>query len=185
MANNNELLQGISNAAYGLGKSLPKQKTPRDVGKFSGVTNAIKGSGQTSDLFSNLGPVTVPYGGATKYEGSHPGVDIAGPIGQKLNPFSGGTVVDMRTGRVQDASNPSFGNYVIIKDSSGAKHRYSHLNKTYVKVGQQVTPQDVIGEFGNTGSTYSTSGGTGSHLDYRIKNAYGKYVDPSVYLKRL
>lgn len=179
----NELLKGISSAAYSLGRSLPKT---RDVGKYQNVVNNIKrSSGKTSELFSDLGPVTVPYGGGTKYEKFHPGVDVAGPIGKKLNPFVGGTVVDLRTGQVQDPRKPSFGNYVIIKDSQGGRHRYSHLNKAFVKVGQQVTPQDTIGEFGNTGSTYSRTGGTGSHLDYRIKNAYGKYVDPSIYLKRL
>lgn len=36
---------------------------------------------------------------------------------------------------------------------------------------------------GNSGSTYSNTGGTGSHLDFRIKNAYGKYVNPFSYLK--
>jgi replicative DNA helicase Mcm len=36
---------------------------------------------------------------------------------------------------------------------------------------------------GNSGSTYSTSGGTGSHLDLRIRNAYGKLVDPLSFLK--
>jgi len=185
MAENNQLLQGVSNAAFSLGKSLPKRKMQRDTSQFNGLINDVRKSSATSDTFSNLGPVTVPYGGSTKYEKSHPGIDIAGPIGKKLNPFAGGTVTDIRTGQVQDASKPSFGNYVIIKDSQGNSHRYSHLSKSFVKVGQQVTPQDVIGEFGNTGSTYSQSGGTGSHLDFRIKNAYGKYIDPSIYLKSL
>jgi len=183
MAETNQLLQGMSNAAFSLGNSLPKRKSPRDVGKFSGVVNDVKSSVANSTS-SGLGPVTVPYGGSTKYEKFHPGIDIAGPIGKELKPFTAGTVVDLRTGQIQDASKPSFGNYVIIKDSQGNNHRYSHLNKSFVKVGQQVTPDVSIGQYGNTGSTYSNSGGTGSHLDYRIKNAYGKYIDPSVYINR-
>lgn len=187
MDNNNSLLQGVSNAAFSLGKSLPKRRKTSDVSEFSGVVNDVKRAApsKASDVFSNLGPVTVPYGGSTNYEKMHPGIDVAGKIGKRFSPFAGGTVTDIRTGQVQDASKPSFGNYVIIEDRLGGKHRYSHLNKSYVKIGQKVTPQDNIFEFGNTGSTYSQSGGTGSHLDFRIKNAYGKYVDPSIYLKSL
>ena len=183
MADNNQLLQGISNASYSLGRSLPKNKAPRDVGKFSSVVDNVKAS-SGGNVSSSLGPVTVPYGGSTNYEKFHPGIDIAAPIGTELKPYVGGTVIDLRTGRVQDASKPSFGNYVIIKDSQGNNHRYSHLSKSFVKVGQQVTPDMVIGNIGNSGSTYSTHGGTGSHLDYRIKNAYGKYIDPSVFINR-
>jgi len=36
---------------------------------------------------------------------------------------------------------------------------------------------------GNTGAAYSTSGGTGSHLDYRIKDAYDRYVKPSRFIR--
>jgi murein DD-endopeptidase MepM/ murein hydrolase activator NlpD len=45
-------------------------------------------------------------------------------------------------------------------------------------VGQSVNKGQQIGSMGNTGQTYSLSGGTGSHLDYRIVDMYGKYVNP-------
>ena len=61
---------------------------------------------------------------------------------------------------------------------------YSHLNNSYVRVGQNITPGTIVGGMGNTGSTYSLHGGTGSHLDYRIKDLYGKYVNPSQYLAK-
>jgi murein DD-endopeptidase MepM/ murein hydrolase activator NlpD len=183
MADTNQLLQGISSSAYSLGKSLPKKKVARDTSVFSNVVDNIKSSSNSSGSTS-LGPITTQYGGSTNYEKFHPGIDVAAPKGTELKPYTGGKVIDLRTGQLQDPSKPSFGNYVIIEDEQGNKHRYSHLEKSFVKVGQQVTPDMAIGEVGNSGSTYSAHGGDGSHLDYRIKNAYGKYIDPSIYLNR-
>ena len=36
---------------------------------------------------------------------------------------------------------------------------------------------------GNSGQTYSTTGGTGAHVDYRVRDAYQKYIDPARFLK--
>jgi replicative DNA helicase Mcm len=38
---------------------------------------------------------------------------------------------------------------------------------------------------GNSGQTYSNSGGTGSHLDLRIVDAFNRYVNPNTYLNKL
>lgn len=38
---------------------------------------------------------------------------------------------------------------------------------------------------GNSGATYSTSGGTGTHLDIRITDAYNKYINPTPYISSL
>lgn len=130
----------------------------------------------------SIGNETVDYGGETKYEGVHPGVDIANKIGTPINAFTPGVVTKVETGHKQGDN--GFGNYIIITDPYGAQHRYSHLSQSFVRVGQKVGQGNPIAAMGNTGSTYSESGGTGSHLDYRISDAYGKYQNPYQYLSK-
>ena len=129
----------------------------------------------------NLGTVTTPYGGQTSQEAFHPGIDIANKIGTKIPAFAGGTVTEADYGHVQGENN--YGNSVIITDAEGNKHRYSHLNRGYVKVGDRVGAGSTIGELGNTGATSSKSGmGDGANLDYRIASRYGKYKNPLTYV---
>lgn len=133
--------------------------------------------------FSNLGKMTVPYGGSTRYEAKHPGVDIANAIGTPIPAFSGGTVSQVVSGKKQ--GDPGFGNFVVVTDPQGGKHRYSHLNQAFVKVGTPIKRGQQIGTMGHSGQTYSESGGSGSHLDIRIRDAFGKYANPFTYLKNL
>lgn len=138
--------------------------------------NTLKGQVREGQRFGGLGTVTVSPGGSTKYEKTHPGIDIANKIGTNVPTFTSGKVTDVVTGKAQGA--PGYGNYVIVSDAQGNKHRYSHLQNSFVKVGQEVSKGAIIGPMGNTGQTYSVSGGTGSHLDYRIRDMYGKYINP-------
>lgn len=132
--------------------------------------------------FANLSKITTPFGAATQQEGFHPGIDIANKLGTKIPAFAGGTVTNVDMGHPHGEN--SFGNSVTITDADGNKHRYSHLNKGYVKVGQQVPRGAPIGEMGNSGAAYSASGlGDGTNLDYRIFTAYGKYKNPMTYLQ--
>jgi len=149
----------------------------------SGSTPAstYKNLGYISPDIGKLGTITTQYGSSTKFEGNHPGVDIANKIGTQIPSFEGGKVLRVDQGFKQ--GDKGFGNSVIVQDAQGNKFRYSHLNKSYVKVGDVLSRGQVLGEIGNSGSTYSTSGGTGSHLDLRIRDAYGKLVDPLSFLK--
>jgi murein DD-endopeptidase MepM/ murein hydrolase activator NlpD len=127
------------------------------------------------------GTVTVPYGGRTRYESFHPAVDIASPINTPLSSFSSGRVAQVVSGKKQ--GDKGYGNYIILVDDQGNKHRYSHLSQSYVKVGDVVPKGFRLGTIGNTGSTYSESGGTGAHLDYRVMDAWNKYINPSRFLR--
>lgn len=132
---------------------------------------------------TKLGVITTPYGGGTTQEPVSPGVDIANKIGTPIPSTTKGTVTEVSYGHAPKENN--YGNYVIVTDPQGNKHRYSHLHKGYVQVGQKVNAGQKIGELGNTGATYSASGkGDGANLDYRIVSAYGKYVNPMTYLKK-
>jgi len=125
----------------------------------------------------SLGTITTPYGGKTRFEGSHRGLDIANKIGTPVPAYMGGKVVE-------SDKTPTWGNTVVVQDNAGNFNRYSHLNSSWVKVGEQIEPGMNIGGMGNTGNVYSTTGGTGSHLDFRIYNLAKKYFDPIKYLSK-
>ena len=165
-----EVSSGIKNYAL--------SKTPSMSAGLS-VGNMVKRKTSTSK--SSLGTETTSYGGSTRYEKFHPGVDIANSIGTPIPSMTAGTVVEAVTGRKQ--GDRGYGNYVVIKDQQGNLHRYSHLNDEYVKVGDPVEAGQVFSSMGNSGSAYSTHGGTGSHLDYRVVDLAGKYLDPYQFLK--
>ena len=160
--------------------------------KVLGAFNEIMQQSNTPDQkyanlkgmkFEDLGVRTTPYGGSTRVENVHPGIDIANKIGTPIPAFTGGVVSQVVDGKKQDMKG-GYGNYVIVTDPNGNQHRYSHLSGDFVQVGQKVTQGQKIGEMGNTGAAYSTSGGTGSHLDYRIKSAAGKYLNPNSYIDK-
>ena len=157
-------------------------RSPKAVGvspAAQGVANQVQSSVGTPQ--PNIGTVTTPYGGVTRYEAYHPGIDIGAPMGTPINAFMGGKVIQETSGQKQ--GNKGFGNSVVLIDENGNRHRYSHLTQEYVKVGDYVPMGGRLGTIGNTGSTYSESGGTGSHLDYRVMDAWNKYINPNRFLK--
>ena len=131
---------------------------------------------------TKLGAITTPYGGDTTQEIGSPGVDIANKTGTPIPTTTKGVVTDVSYGHKQGENN--YGNYVIVTDPQGNKHRYSHLNRGYVQIGQGVKAGEKIGEMGKSGATYSPSGGDPTNLDYRIVDKYGKYRNPMTYLKK-
>lgn len=139
--------------------------------------------GKMFPSLTKLGVITTPFGGNTTQEQGSPGVDIANKIGTKVPSTTPGVVTEVSEGHVPGENN--YGNFVIVKDPQGNAHRYSHLNRGYVKVGQKVKAGQTVGELGNTGATYSASGkGDGANLDYRIVDSYGRYKNPMTYLKK-
>ena len=164
-------IKQASRAARASRKSFPTQN-------YSGLVGSVQDS-----LPGASGRVTTPYGGSTRYEKFHPGIDIANNIGTPVGAFTPGTVTGVSMGKKQ--GDPGYGNYVIVTDQYGAQHYYSHLARTYVPIGTQVTRGMILGTIGATGQTYSPSGkGSGAHLDYRIRDAYKQYVNPSSYLSQ-
>lgn len=88
----------------------------------------------------------------------HNGIDIANKIGTPVVAAASGTV------KWAHYVN-GYGNTVLLShEINGRTYEtlYAHLNKINVKVGQQVTQGEKIGEMGNTGFSY------GSHLHFEI-----------------
>ncbi len=135
--------------------------------------------------FSNLaglGTMTTPWGGKTAYEEFHPGIDIANEKGTPIPSTVEGVVEKTTTGQKQGDN--GFGNSVTVKDANGDRHQFGHLEQPFVQPGQKVQAGAPIGSMGNSGSAYSPSGkGDGTHLDYRIVSAFGRYKNPLTYMK--
>lgn len=134
--------------------------------------------------FKNLGVMTVPFGGSTDQEAFHPGVDFANVKGTPVPAFVDGTVTNTDGGHVHGENN--FGNSITITDAEGNNHEFHHLQNIGVQPGQQVRKGQNVATMGNTGAAYSKSGqGDGTHLDYRIVTAFGKYKNPMTYVRNL
>ncbi len=98
----------------------------------------------------------------------HKGMDIAAEEGTDIFPVGKGTVIF-------SGAKAGFGNMVEVEHSTMVVSRYSHLEKSLVKVGQQVTKTDIIALVGNTGRS------TGPHLHLEIA-FNGETANPRVYL---
>lgn len=179
----NPTFKALTESAYSLGRSLGKTRPRIAASQARESVGNITSALQTPTNLANLGVETTPYGGSTKFEQYHLGVDLAGKYNTPVPAINPGIVTDIKTGQVQ--GDPGFGNFVVITDpQTGRQFRYSHLSNDFVplKIGQQVNKGTILGGEGNSGQTYSEHGGSGTHLDLRIKNAYGKYENPTPYL---
>ena len=115
---------------------------------------------------SYFGPTTHPF---TKHWYLHKGIDIAYSRGTKVVSTADGKVIE----KAFDAN--GYGNYIVVKHKYGFYTRYAHMDKVYVKEGQNVQQGEVIGTLGNTGLS------TGPHLHYEVRIG-SQVVDPQRYL---
>ena len=180
-----EVFKPMTETIKSIGKSLGPRKSRKavDFSQYQGVADTVQRNVPKTIPrgVSDLGKISVQPGGRTRYEDVHKGIDIANKIGTHIPSFTGGRVSEVISGKRK--GDRAFGNYIIVTDERGNKHRYSHLSQNYVKVGDPVSPGMPIGAMGNTGQVYSLSGGSGSHLDYRIKNAAGAYLSPYNFIR--
>lgn len=133
--------------------------------------------------------ITSPYGKrpppkTNKGQGSsdHLGIDM---VAKGDNPNF--TVVSASNGTVTKTGyGEDFGNYIWVTNEDKTGCMYCHLDKIYVKVGDEVTCKQPIGYMGGTGNV------SGVHLDFKtsIKGSYseswsnsrGFFIDPAIWL---
>lgn len=108
----------------------------------------------------------------------HSGIDFAGTAGSirgtKLPCFHAGTVFNVAF------MGNGYGNYIVIKTPDNHYHYYAHLDATYVKKGDKVKVDQIIGLVGHTGRS------TGAHLHYEVRpsnNRYNDALNPRKFLK--
>lgn len=123
------------------------------------------------------GRITTPFGGSTRGESFHPGLDVANSSGTPIPALADGQIQSVET------TSNGLGNVVTLRDNFGNTHQYGHLQGANVRPGQKVKKGEKIARMGKTGNVYSPSGGDPSHLDLRVANAYGKFINPLTYLK--
>ncbi|MDQ0808466.1 murein DD-endopeptidase MepM/ murein hydrolase activator NlpD [Streptomyces sp. B3I7] len=118
--------------------------------------------------------VTARYGQPGGWAaGHHTGIDLAVPVGTKVNAVHDGTVV---IATLDD----DYGNYVLIHQKDGFYTLYAHMSKLMVRAGEKVTCDQLIGLSGATGRV------TGPHLHFEVRTGpvYGSDVDPVAYMRR-
>ena len=113
------------------------------------------------------GRVSSGFGG--RWGRSHNGIDIAAPIGTPIRAPLPGEVI---------ASGPAsgFGMWVRVRHDDGTVTTYGHVNRSFVRVGEQVAAGEEIAEVGNRGRS------TGPHLHMEVQTPGGTTVNPRPWL---
>jgi murein DD-endopeptidase MepM/ murein hydrolase activator NlpD len=105
-----------------------------------------------------------------KRPAGHKGVDLASRTGNKIKAMAKGKVIKV------EHSSKGYGNLVVIDHGNGFVSKYAHMHKIYVKQGEHLNIDDVVGEVGSTGRS------TGPHLHYEILYQ-GHPVDPMPFMQ--
>lgn len=132
-------------------------------------------SGESFVITSRFGKRTAPTAGASTY---HKGIDLSAVTGTPIYSVFDGTVT-------HSGSYGTGGNTVIVShdlDGDGKtdyKTEYMHMSKIDVKLNEQVSGGQKIGEVGSTGAS------TGPHLHFGIQNANSEHIDPESTLNSL
>jgi murein DD-endopeptidase MepM/ murein hydrolase activator NlpD len=96
----------------------------------------------------------------------HYGVDIGVPMNTEIySPVDGVVSNVWTTGKG--------GLQLSIRTATGERFGFAHLNKTDLKIGDQISKSQFVGMSG--------TGGTGPHLHFTVTDANGKKVDPVKY----
>lgn len=113
-------------------------------------------------------PLILPHPGylSTKFSSYHPGIDIAIGLGMPIHPIIDGEIIQV------SRDFWGLGNFVEVSHQNGFKSKYGHMGKIFVKVGDQVTQENILGEVGLTGHT----SGPHTHLEVTLN---GNYIDPA------
>ena len=121
---------------------------------------------RVSSLTSFFGYRSDPFNSASAE--FHPGIDFKGARGDEAKCTANGKVVFA-------GWYGGYGNCVRIAHANNFETLYGHLSRIVVKVGQEVTVGEKIGEVGSTGHS------TGTHLHYEVRKD-GKPINPIKFL---
>jgi murein DD-endopeptidase MepM/ murein hydrolase activator NlpD len=102
-------------------------------------------------------------------EESHPGIDVAAPIGSAVRAAGGGIVETAGT-------DTAYGLFVLLRHPDGYETMYGHASRLLVREGDSVPAGQVIALSGNSGHS------TAPHLHFEIRRE-GKSLDPLTLLK--
>lgn len=134
------------------------------------IVNAVAftpmGYPRISSMTSSFGYRSDPFD--TENAEFHPGIDFKGRRGDVAKCTANGRVVSA-------GWNGGYGNCVRVAHANGFETLYGHLSRITVKVGQELSVGDKVGEVGSTGHS------TGAHLHYEVRKD-GKPINPVKFL---
>jgi len=157
----NKIIQEIKLELSKRNSSIPKLNQSNDFNQElenSYFQNPIKGE------YKNIGDFGVVN---ETHPNGHQGIDIQAPKGTNMYPIAPGKVTRV-------AFESKGGNAVYIQHANGYRSFYTHLDSTYVKVGDVVGYDTAIGTVGNTGNAKNTS----AHLHLQVWKD-GKIINPA------
>ena len=126
-------------------------------------------------------PLRRNTGGSTKK--FHAAVDMKGIKGAQVLSVAGGIVIDKwydagwHNGIEYDG-HPIFNGYIIILHDDGMISHYGHISDILVHEGERVETGQPIARISRQIDKYST----GPHLDFRLQNESGGYVNPLLWI---
>jgi hypothetical protein len=112
----------------------------------------------------------------------HAGIDFAVDAGTPIIAPAGGVVTNVRKQIGSDGR--GYGLYVDIKIPDGRLMRFAHMSGSYVSVGDQIDPGQVIGKTGDSGSPGQP------HLHFEIRDSQREFYfegssDPKEFLSQI
>lgn len=119
-------------------------------------------------------PFQLPHPGylTTGYSSWHPAIDIATGLSMPVRSVAPGKITEVNFGFF------GLGHYVVVEHEQSFRSTYGHMGKIYVKNGDSVDANSILGEVGLTGRT------TGPHTHLEItKN--GVYIDPQTIMPKV
>jgi murein DD-endopeptidase MepM/ murein hydrolase activator NlpD len=127
------------------------------VGKCGEVAIPPLGSGNF------LWPANRRYLSGYNFSSVHPGIDIAGRLGEPIYASDAGTVIYAGYSLNAAGRPVGYGQYVVLDHGNGYQTLYAHASQLFVRCGQQVQRGQVIAAIGSVGRS------TGPHLHYEIR----------------
>jgi murein DD-endopeptidase MepM/ murein hydrolase activator NlpD len=153
---------GRQNQDAGGGQAAPAK--PQAQAQSGDSVNPL----ESYTVSSKFGPRTAPAAGAST---QHNGIDLAAPEGTPVRSYASGEVV------ASSFDSGGGGWYVAVRHPDGTTTKYLHMQTRGAPVGTKVNAGTQIGKVGSTGVS------TGPHLDFRIQDAKGNYLNPEGYLR--
>lgn len=96
------------------------------------------------------------FGISQSFSYYHPGMDLTDPVGTAVYPIREGIVTWV------EFLPYGYGHHVLVTHPDGIKSLYAHLSSVFVKEGDHILKNTMLGQVGITGQT------TGSHLHLEI-----------------
>lgn len=148
-----------------INKSILKKEINKKI--YKGTKNPYEYGVAFLNHPTGGGYMTSGYG--ERWNSFHKGIDIAGDIGDDVIAAMDGEVI------YSEYNDGGYGNLIIVKHEDDMETYYGHLNESYVKVGDKIKKEDIIGAVGNTGFS------TGPHLHFELR-IDDEPVDPIDYI---